>query len=158
MNLGLGYQPTLAGPVSLHFEVRGYFTLINSSSLFCLGGCVVLIKGDALTQAEAMVGLSVAFTQPVELRAGPTRRSSAANCEEASRGAPHVRRVFPATIATPDHSYPTDDALDSSRRMFALCLRAARSGPDRSGRGGGAQGKRCGGHAQRTGVPLAQGR
>ncbi len=62
MNLGLGYQWPLAGPLSLRVELRGYFTLINSSSnLFCSGGCVVAIKGDGLTQAEALVGLSFAF-------------------------------------------------------------------------------------------------
>ena len=61
MNLGLGYQWPLAGPLSLRVELRGYFTLINSSSnLFCSGGCVVAIKGDGLTQAEALVGLSFA--------------------------------------------------------------------------------------------------
>jgi hypothetical protein len=62
MNLGLGYQWPLAGALSLRMELRGYFTLINSrSSLFCSGGCVVVIKGDSLAQAEALLGLSFAF-------------------------------------------------------------------------------------------------
>jgi hypothetical protein len=62
MNLGLGYQWPLAAALSLRFELRGYLTLIsNNTKLFCSGGCVVSIKGDALTQAEAMLGLSVAF-------------------------------------------------------------------------------------------------
>jgi hypothetical protein len=62
MNLGLGYQWPITGALSLRMELRGYFTLINSdSSLFCSGGCVVQIKGDGLTQAEALVGLSLGF-------------------------------------------------------------------------------------------------
>ncbi len=62
MNLGLGYQWPIAGPLSLRMELRGYFTLVNSSSrLFCSGGCVVAIKGDGFTQAEALLGLNVAF-------------------------------------------------------------------------------------------------
>jgi hypothetical protein len=62
MNLGLGYQWPLATALALRFEMRGYFTLINSrSSLFCSGGCVISVKGDALTQAEAMIGLNYTF-------------------------------------------------------------------------------------------------
>ena len=62
LNLGLGYQWPISGALSFRAELRGYFTLINSSSsLFCSGGCVVSIKGDGLTQAEALVGLSYGF-------------------------------------------------------------------------------------------------
>jgi len=62
MNLGLGYQLPLAPSVALRFELRGYLTLVNSNTnLFCSGGCVVTLRGDALTQAEAMVGLSFGF-------------------------------------------------------------------------------------------------
>jgi hypothetical protein len=62
LNLGLGYQWPISGALSLRAELRGYFTLVNSdSSLFCSGGCVVAIKGDGLTQAEALVGLSFGF-------------------------------------------------------------------------------------------------
>ena len=62
LNLGLGYQWPIAGPLSLRMELRGYFTLVNSSSrLFCSGGCVVAIKGDGFTQVEGMLGLNVAF-------------------------------------------------------------------------------------------------
>jgi hypothetical protein len=62
LNLGLGYQWPISGALSLRAELRGYFTLVNSdSSLFCSGGCVVSIKGDGLTQAEALVGLSYGF-------------------------------------------------------------------------------------------------
>jgi hypothetical protein len=62
MNVGLGYQLPLAPQLALRFELRGYFTLINSNTnLFCSGGCIVSIKGDALTQGEAMLGLSYGF-------------------------------------------------------------------------------------------------
>jgi hypothetical protein len=62
LNLGLGYQWPISGALSFRAELRGYFTLINSSSsLFCSGGCVVSIKGDGLSQAEALVGLSYGF-------------------------------------------------------------------------------------------------
>lgn len=63
MNIGLGYQWPLGGStLALRFEVRAYLTLIDSSSnLFCSGGCVVSIRGDLMTQAEAMVGLSFGF-------------------------------------------------------------------------------------------------
>jgi hypothetical protein len=62
LNLGLGYQWPISGALSLRAELRGYFTLINSSSgLFCSGGCVVSIKGDGLTQVEGLLGLNLAF-------------------------------------------------------------------------------------------------
>lgn len=62
LNLGLGYQWPITGALSLKAELRGYFTLINSSSaLFCSGGCVVALKGDGLTQVEGLLGLSLAF-------------------------------------------------------------------------------------------------
>jgi hypothetical protein len=62
LNLGLGYQWPIAGALSLRAELRGYFTLINSSGgLFCSGGCVVAVKGDGLTQVEGLLGLNLAF-------------------------------------------------------------------------------------------------
>jgi len=62
LNLGLGYQWPIAGPVSLRMELRGYYTLVNSSSrLFCSGGCLVAIKGDGFTQVEGLLGLNLAF-------------------------------------------------------------------------------------------------
>jgi hypothetical protein len=62
MNVGVGYEWMLATKVSLRTELRGYVTLIDSSGgFFCSGGCVVAIGGDAMVQAEAMVGLSFAF-------------------------------------------------------------------------------------------------
>jgi hypothetical protein len=62
MNIGFGYEQPLGTALALRFEVRGYATLVNSnSSLFCSGGCTVNIKGDVITQAEVMLGLSVRF-------------------------------------------------------------------------------------------------
>lgn len=62
MNLGLGYQFPLADSVALRVELRGYATLVNSeTNLFCSGGCVVQIKGQLLTQAEVLTGLSFGF-------------------------------------------------------------------------------------------------
>lgn len=62
MNLGVGYQWQLAPSVALRTELRGYLSLINSNGQFlCSGGCVVSIRGDAMTQVEGMLGLSFAF-------------------------------------------------------------------------------------------------
>jgi len=62
MNVGLGYQWPLSPSVALRSELRAYLTAINSSgSFFCSGGCTVAIKGDALTQVEAMAGLTFGF-------------------------------------------------------------------------------------------------
>jgi hypothetical protein len=62
LNLGLGYQVALAEQIALRIEARGYVTVINSSGgLFCSGGCVFKIKGDAVTQGEAQLGLSYRF-------------------------------------------------------------------------------------------------
>jgi hypothetical protein len=62
MNVGLGYHLPLGASLALRTELRGYVTLINSQgSFFCSGGCTVQIKGDTLTQVEAMVGLTLQF-------------------------------------------------------------------------------------------------
>lgn len=62
MNLGLGYQWPLAPAIALRTELRGFATLINSSGSFlCSGGCTVSIKGESLTQAELMLGLTWGF-------------------------------------------------------------------------------------------------
>ena len=62
LNLGFGYQVLLGESVGLRFEARWYVTLVDSSGgLFCSGGCVVSIKGDAVTQGEALFGLSFRF-------------------------------------------------------------------------------------------------
>ena len=60
MSLALGYEHALAPSLALRMELRGYMTLINSSGgFFCSGGCVVALKGDALLQGEALLGLSL---------------------------------------------------------------------------------------------------
>jgi hypothetical protein len=62
INLGIGFEWPLARQMALRAELRSYFTLVDSSGgFFCSGGCVVAIRGDLLTQAEAMLGVSVAF-------------------------------------------------------------------------------------------------
>jgi hypothetical protein len=65
LNLGVGYMLPLGKNFGLRFEARGYGTLLNNSGgLFCggnTGGCVVSIKGNALYQGEALIGLSGRF-------------------------------------------------------------------------------------------------
>ena len=62
MSLAIGYEQPLAPSLALRMELRGYATLINSSGgFFCSGGCVVSLKGDALFQGEALLGLSLRF-------------------------------------------------------------------------------------------------
>jgi hypothetical protein len=62
LNIGLGWQQPLGPLLALRLEARGYFTLVDSSGgLFCDGGCVVQIKGDAFTQGEVQLGLSARF-------------------------------------------------------------------------------------------------
>jgi len=62
LNLGIGYQAALGERVALRVEARGYATLVKSSGgLFCSGGCLFNIKGDAVTQGEAQLGLSYRF-------------------------------------------------------------------------------------------------
>lgn len=62
LNVGLGWQWPLAAGTSLRTELRGYATLIRSQgSFFCSGGCTVSIRGDTMTQVEAMIGVSAAF-------------------------------------------------------------------------------------------------
>jgi hypothetical protein len=62
LNLGIGYQVALGDRLALRVETRGYVTLVNSSGgLFCSGGCLFTIKGDAVTQGEVQLGLSYRF-------------------------------------------------------------------------------------------------
>jgi len=62
MNAGVGWQWNLARNVALRSELRGYWTLINSSGqFFCSGGCVVSIRGQSLLQVEGMLGVSIGF-------------------------------------------------------------------------------------------------
>ncbi|HET9025882.1 MAG TPA: outer membrane beta-barrel protein [Burkholderiaceae bacterium] len=62
MNLGLGYYFPLGDRLALRAEARGYITFVNSSGGFlCSGGCVVVLKSDAVTQVEAKIGLMARF-------------------------------------------------------------------------------------------------
>lgn len=62
MSLALGWEQPLAPSLALRMEMRGYVTLVNSSGgFFCSGGCVVSLKGDALVQGEALLGLSLRY-------------------------------------------------------------------------------------------------
>lgn len=62
MNLGFGYYLPLGDRFALRAEARGYLTFVNSSGGFlCSGGCVVVLKSDAVTQVEARVGLMGRF-------------------------------------------------------------------------------------------------
>lgn len=62
LNIGVGWQWPLAAKIALRAEARAFFTLINSSgNLFCSGGCVVTLKGDAFVQGAAMLGISGQF-------------------------------------------------------------------------------------------------
>jgi len=62
LNVGFGYMIPVARHVAVKLEARGFVTLVNSSGgFFCSGGCVVQIKGDTITQGEAMAGLSARF-------------------------------------------------------------------------------------------------
>lgn len=61
-SLGFGYVLPLGERVALRAEARGYLTLVNSSGGFlCSGGCVVVLKSDAVTQYEATIGLTARF-------------------------------------------------------------------------------------------------
>ncbi len=62
MNLGIGWQWTLGRQLALRLETRGYATLVNSQGgLFCDGGCTLQLRGDAFTQFDAQLGLSLRF-------------------------------------------------------------------------------------------------
>ena len=62
LSLGVGYQLPLGTRLALRMELRGYATLVNSSGgFFCSGGCVISIKGDTVTQGEALLGLTFRF-------------------------------------------------------------------------------------------------
>jgi hypothetical protein len=61
-SLAIGFEQPLSPALALRMELRGNATLINSSGgFFCSGGCVVVIRGDALVQVDALIGLSARF-------------------------------------------------------------------------------------------------
>jgi hypothetical protein len=60
--LGIGYAWPLTQSIALRAEARGTLTLLNGdAALFCSGGCVVSLRGDAFTQLDLHVGLSFRF-------------------------------------------------------------------------------------------------
>jgi hypothetical protein len=62
LSIALGYEHPFTPSLALRAELRGYATLINSDGgFFCSGGCVVALKGDALLQGAALLGLSFKF-------------------------------------------------------------------------------------------------
>ena len=62
LNVGFGYLWPIGGAVAARAEVRGFFTLLNSSGgLFCSGGCTVFLSGDSFVQGQAMLGLTARF-------------------------------------------------------------------------------------------------
>ncbi len=62
LNVGFGYYWPLSDRVALRAEIRGFFTLVNSSGGFlCSGGCVAVLKGDVFTQYGGLLGLTARF-------------------------------------------------------------------------------------------------
>jgi hypothetical protein len=62
MSVGIGWQWAATPHVALRTELRGYATLLRSDgAFFCSGGCTVSIRGDTMTQLEAMLGLVAGF-------------------------------------------------------------------------------------------------
>jgi hypothetical protein len=62
LNLGVGYYWPLNGRFALRAELRGFFSLVDSSGGFlCSGGCVAVISGDLFSQYGALIGLTGRF-------------------------------------------------------------------------------------------------
>lgn len=64
MSLSAGVLVPIGKNLGLRLEARGYATLLNNSGgMFCGSntGCTVTVKGSALYQGEALVGLSARF-------------------------------------------------------------------------------------------------
>ena len=62
LNIGFGYLWPLSSAIAVRVEARAFLTALNSSStLFCSGGCVVLLRGDGFAQGQAMLGLTARF-------------------------------------------------------------------------------------------------
>ena len=63
MSLALGVQPRLTERLALRAEVRGYGALVNDDSQFLCDPevCVFKLRGDAVTQWQANVGLTLRF-------------------------------------------------------------------------------------------------
>jgi hypothetical protein len=61
-HVGFGYLLPLGRNVGLRAEARVHAVLLDSSgALFCSGGCVVALEGDALVQGDLLLGVSARF-------------------------------------------------------------------------------------------------
>lgn len=61
-NVGVGWLVPLGRHVGVRFEARAFGTLLDGDGgLFCTGGCLVVLTGDALVQGELLVGISGRF-------------------------------------------------------------------------------------------------
>ncbi len=62
LNVGGGVRIPLATHVRLRLEARGYLTWMGgNAALFCSGGCILTVKGNAFFQYEVLAGVSVGF-------------------------------------------------------------------------------------------------
>lgn len=60
--LGFGWMWPITPAISLRAEARGTLVAVNGEgSLFCSGGCVVSLRGDAFLQGDVQVGLAIRF-------------------------------------------------------------------------------------------------
>ena len=60
--LGGGYKLPLTSSLSLRFDVRGLYTVLDSSaSLFCAGGCEAKVDSQGFLQVETSAGLAWRF-------------------------------------------------------------------------------------------------
>lgn len=59
---GFGWMWPITPTISLRAEARGTLVAVNGEgTLFCSGGCVVSLRGDAFVQGDVQVGLAIRF-------------------------------------------------------------------------------------------------
>ena len=62
LGIGAGYAWPLARKVALRVEARALLVAVSGEgTLFCSGGCVVSLRGDAFVQGDVQLGLSIGF-------------------------------------------------------------------------------------------------
>jgi hypothetical protein len=60
--VGIGWLWPLTPSVALRAEARGTLVAVNAEgALFCSGGCVVSLRGDAFLQGDVQLGLAIRF-------------------------------------------------------------------------------------------------
>jgi hypothetical protein len=60
--VGVGWLWPLTPSIGLRAEARGTLVAVNGEgTLFCSGGCVVSLRGDAFFQGDVQLGLAVRF-------------------------------------------------------------------------------------------------